>query len=276
MAITTTQQLNRYYDIYRDAEVTFTKDIIQALNLDPRQVCVKCKDGQWSCIINSTSFMDAKIIIGTQGEAFKALADKENPNCQLKFYFNHFSGEHMTFFISARVDKIEPYANSQDMALVSLQYTQRPPDDLIEILGRMLDANSNAVRRREERIIINADSKRKLNILKEETILAVQDVPRHCVLRDLSFSGARVVMMGIPRFLVNKDALLSIEFDEPIETVQVRGTIVSAEPLEGKPNISTVSVKFDENIMPISYNLHLNDYFSQVRKTQLSIDGGGQ
>ena len=272
MAIDTIQQLNRYYDIYRDTEVTFTKDIIRALNLDPRQVFIKCKDGQWPCIINSTSFIGAKIIVGTQSGAFKALADKENPNCQLKFYFNHYSGEHITFLVSARVEKISPYANSQDMALVTIQYTQRPPDDHLEIFGRLLDANSNAVRRREERIIVNEDSKRKLKIMKEETILSVQDVPRHCILRDVSFCGAKVVMVGLPQFLLNKDALLNIDFDEPMETVQIRGTIVSADPLEGKPNISTVSIKFDENLMPLSYKLHLNDYFSQVRKSQLSVN----
>lgn len=273
MAIATIQQLNKYYDIYRDTEVTFTKDIIRALNIDPRQIFIKCKDGQWPCIINSTSFLGAKIIVGTQSPALKALADKENPNCQLKFYFNHFSGDHITFFISARVEKIAPYANSQDMALVTIQYTQRPPDDHIEIFGRLLDANSNAVRRREERIIINDDSKRKLKIMKEETILSVQDVPRHCILRDVSFSGAKVIMVGIPHFLLNKDVALHLDFDEPMETVQIRGTIVSADPLEGKPNISTVSIKFDENMMPLSYKLHLNDYFSQVRKTQLSVNG---
>ena len=270
MGIATTQQLNKYYDVYRDTEVTFTKDIIRALNLDPRQVCVKTKDGQWSCIINSTSFMRAKIIVSTKSPAIKALADKENPNAQVKFFFNLSSGEHTTFFVSTRVEKISPYANSQEMAIVTLLFTQRPPDDLIEIMGRLLEANSNAVRRREERVAINDDSKRKIGITKEETILTIQNVPRHCILRDVSFSGAKVVLVGLSQFLMNKDAILNIEFDEPQETVQIRGTIVSADALEGKKNISTASIKFDENIMPLSYKLHLNDYFTSVRKVQLS------
>lgn len=273
MGIATTQQLTKYYDVYRDTELTFTKDIIRALNLDPRQIAVKTKDGQWPCIINSTSFMNAKIIIGTKSEAFKSLAAKEPPVAQLKFFFTSPSGEQITFYVAGKVESISPYANSQDMAIVSLLYTQRPADDLLEIVGRLLDANSNAVRRREERIAINADSKRKLGIVKEETVLTVQNVPRHCILRDLSFCGAKVILVGISQFLMNKDAILSIDFDEPQETVQIRGTIVSAEPLEGKKNISSASIKFDENLMPLSYKLHLNDFFTQIRKTQLNDQG---
>lgn len=272
MGIATTQQLTKYYDVYRDTELTFTKDIIRALNLDPRQIAVKTKDGQWPCIINSTSFMNAKIIIGTKSEAFKSLAAKESPVAQLRFFFTSPSGEQITFYVAGKVESISPYANSQDMAIVSLLYTQRPADDLLEIVGRLLDANSNAVRRREERIAINADSKRKLGIVKEETVLTVQNVPRHCILRDLSFCGAKVILVGISQFLMNKDAILSIDFDEPQETVQIRGTIVSAEPLEGKKNISSASIKFDENLMPLSYKLHLNDFFTQIRKTQLTAN----
>lgn len=271
MGIATSQQLTRYYDQYRDTEITFTKDIIRALGLDPRQIYVKCNGGQWPCIINSTSFQLARIIVGTKGGAFSELAKKDAPNVSLRFCFRtEAENETITFLVSCRVMQIQPYMNSRELVVVTLQFTQRPPDDLIESVGRLLEANANAVRRREERIVINEDSKRKLGFLKEECIVTIQGVPRHCVLRDISFSGAKVLLIGLSQFLANKDAVLKLNFEDPPQEIQIKGIIVAADIIQGRKDICAASIRFDEKMVPLSYKLHLNDYLTQVRKTQLS------
>lgn len=271
MGIATSQQLTRYYDQYRDTEITFTKDIIRALGLDPRQIYVKCNGGQWPCIINSTSFQLARIIVGTKGGAFSELAKKDAPNVNIRFCFRtEAENETIMFLVTGRVAQIQPYMNSKELVVVTIQFTQRPPDDLIEIVGRLLEANANAVRRREERIIINEDSKRKLGLSKEECIVVIQGVPRHCVLRDVSFSGAKILLIGLSQFLKNKEADLRLDFDDPAETLQIKGTIVAADLIQGRKDICAASIRFDESQVPLSYKLHINDYLTQVRKTQLS------
>ena len=271
MGIATSQQITKYYDQYSDTEITFTKDIIRALGLDPRQVYVKCNGGQWPCIINSTSFQHAKIIVGTKGGAFQALAVKDAPTASIRFCFNEQEDDGIiTFLVSSRVAEIRPYMNSKDLVIVTLQFTARPPDDLIEIVGRLLEANANAIRRREERVLINDDSKRKLNLAKEECNVIVQSVPRHCVVRDLSFSGARVILIGLSQYLTSKEAILRLEFNEPSEIVSVRGTIVSADLIQGRKDVCIASIKFDEASLPLSFKMHLNSYLTTVRKTQLS------
>ncbi len=270
MGIATSQQLTKYYDQYRDTEITFTKDIIRTLKLDPRQVYVKCNSGQWPCIINSTSYQLAKIIIGVKSGAFAALSAKEPPSVNVKFCFFQDDGQPMNFFVAGKVSKITPYMNSKDLAIVTVTYTQRPPDDFIEITGRLLEANANAIRRREERIIINEDSKRKLGLTKEECVVIVQSVPRHCILRDISFSGAKVILVGLSQYLANKEATLRIDFEEPAETVSIRGMVVSADLIEGRKDICSASIKFDENVVPLSYKLHVNNFLTSIRKTQLS------
>lgn len=271
MGIATSQQLTRYYDQYRDTEITFTKDIIRALGLDPRQIYVKCNGGQWPCIINSTSFQLARIIVGTKGGAFSELAKKDAPNVNIRFCFRtEAENETIMFLVTGRVAQIQPYMNSKELVVVTIQFTQRPPDDLIEIVGRLLEANANAVRRREERIVINEDSKRKLGLSKEECIVVIQGVPRHCVIRDVSFSGAKILLIGLSQFLKNKEADLRLDFDDPAETLQIKGTIVAADLIQGRKDICAASIRFDESQVPLSYKLHINDYLTQVRKTQLS------
>ena len=268
MAMITSQQIAQYYEEYRNTEVTFTKDIIRTLAMDPRQIYVKCNGGQWPCIVNSTSFTQAKVIVGTKGSAYKELSAKGNPLANVRFCFFEPNGQYMNFFIAGKVSEVKPYAGNGDLAVISIDFTQRPPEDFIEKLGHLLDANINAVRRKAERIAINQDSMRKLGIPKAETIVIVQNVPRHCVLRNLSFGGASVVLMGLKNFLVNKDVILKVDFEEPQETIQLGGKIMSAAPIEGRKDVVSANIAFAEQMVPVSYKIHINNYLNTTRKIQ--------
>lgn len=271
MAMATSQQIARYYDLFRDNEVTFTKEISHTLKLDPRQIYVKCNGSQWPCILNSASFQMARIIVGTKGGAYTQLARKDGVvNAQIRFCFTQSDNQPLAFFVSARVQTIQPYMNSQDLVVVTLAFTQRPPDDLIETLGSLLEANANSIKRREERIILNEDTKRKLGVMKEETLLTVQNIPRHCILRDLAFFGAKVILLGLSQFLKDKEAILYIDFEEPRETLAIKGKIISTFEVQGRKDICAASVAFDEKSVPLSYKMHINDYLTTQRKPQNS------
>lgn len=210
MGLATAQVLQRYYDQYRDTEITFTKDIIRALGLDPRQIYIKCNRGQWPCIINSTSFLQAKIIVGAKGGAYQALSEKSTSGINLRFCFLQPENDLLSFFVAGHVSNIVSYMNSSELAVITISFSQRPPDDLIEAVGRLLEANANAIRRREERIFIDENSKRKLGLIREEAIVFIQNVPRHCIVRNLSFSGAKIILLGLSQFLANKPAQLRL------------------------------------------------------------------
>ncbi len=269
MGIATNQQISNYYDFYRDKEIIFSKDILRSLRIDPRQIYIKCNGAQWPCIINSTSFQMAKIILGTKGGAFAQITKKDAPPASLRFCFIEPDNEPLSFFIAGKVSEVTPYMNSQELAIITLTYTQRPPDDLILKLGTLIEANINSVQRREERIVINEDSKHKLNIDREESIIYIQNVPRRCILRDLSFSGAKVILLGLSKFIQDKEAVIRFQFSDPIETIDIKGTIVSADLIEGRQDIVAASIKFDENQVPLSYKIHINNYVTMNRKSFL-------
>ena len=269
MAVLTSQQIGRYYEEYRDTEIAFTKDIMHTLALDPRQIYIKCTGNQWPCIINSTSFAKAKIIIGTKGSAFQQLARRDAPAVNLRYCFYQNDGQMMTFLISGKIGTISSYMNSRDLAVLEVIYTQKPPDDFIENIGHLIDANANAIKRKEDRIVLTPDSCRKLGIPKEESIISIQNVPRHCILRDLSFGGAKVLLLGLPQFLKDKEVLLNLEFDEPHEIINLRGRIVSTSEVEGRKDIVAANIQFSEESVTLSYKIHINNYLTSVRKNEL-------
>ena len=266
MALVTTQQLQDYYDHYRDSEITFTKDITHILKVDPRQIYVKCNGNQWPCIINSTSLMACRIIVGIKGGAYAMLSQKETGPVQVRFCFTNSDGQLISFFVNGRVSDIKPYMNSAELAIITISFTQRPPDDLIERLGTLLDANANAMRRKDERIILNADVKRKLGLAKEEAIVQIQGVPRHCIIRDLSFGGVKIIMVGIQKYVENQQALLQMRFEDPAEVIQVGGVVVASSPIEGRKDILMVSIKFGDKTVPIAYRIRINNYLVNLRK----------
>lgn len=270
MGILTSQQLTHYYDQYRDTEIAFTKDIIRVLGLDPRQVYIKCNGGQWPCIINSTTFQQARIVVDTKGGAFTQLSAKNSPLVNLRFCFNPPGSDVVMFQVPARVSDVSRYNNSDDIAIITLAFTQRPPDDLIEIVGQLLDANENAIRRKNEKISLTEENRRKLTIPKDETLIMVQNVPRHCILRDLSFSGAKILLLGLSQFLTGKEATLRIEFTDPAEVLSIHGVIESADFIEGRKDICAISFKFDEAALPITYKMHINSFLTTVKKNQMS------
>ena len=269
LSIATNQLINNYYDLYREDEIVFTKDILRSLHLDPRQVYVKCSGAQWPCIINSTSFQMAKIIIGTAGGAFQQITKKDAPPVSLRYCFIEQDNQPLIFFVSCRVSDVTPYMNSKDLAVITLTFTQRPPDDLIFKLGTLLAANDSFVKRSEERILINESTIRKLGLDKKESIAYIQNVPRRCILWDISFSGAKIIIMGIAKFIEGKDILIRLTFSEPNETIDMKGTIVSASNVEGRTDLIQAGIKFDANQVPLAYKIRINEYLTANRKSFL-------
>ncbi len=265
MGYATSQQLARYFELYQNIDVTFTKEVIKTTGLIPQQIFLKAAGGQWPCVINSTSFMGARIISGIKSGAYEKI-QQGNITVSLRFSFlNQEKNEPESFFVAAKVTGMSPYAGSTELVLINLAYTQRPPDDLIEKIGRLLEANINSTKRREERIIITPESMRKLGILQKETTVFIQGVPRRCILRDLSFSGAKLIMVGIAHFLKDKETVLRIDLEDPRTAVGIKGRVVRTEDVEGRKDLVAVAVQYNEQEVPMAYKMHINNYISQNR-----------
>ncbi len=268
MAVTTSQQISRYYDQFQNTEVTFTKEVIKALLLNTRQVFIKCLGYQWPCIIYSSSMKGAKVITTMQG-ALKDSIQKSKNLVSLRFSFIlRDKNDPLAFFVSAKISGISPYGDPQrGFSFLNLVYTQRPPDDLIERLGYILEANVASQRRREERIIISPDTIKKIRLASKGAQVEVDNVPRKVLIRDISFGGAKVIMSGVPQFLVNKAATIRFIFDDPREVVTITGQIVRFEPVEGRSDIAAFALQYDEAAVPMSYKMRLSEYLRPIKRS---------
>jgi len=265
MGVLTSQKITVYYDRYKEINVTFTKEMIQVTGLLTQQVHLKCGNDFWPCVVYTASFSGAKVVANIKTGLLGKLQATNN-FVNLRFCFRP-PGESntVTFFVAARVMATAPYGNSQDVNMFTLQFSNRPPDDFIEIIGRVLDANVNSAKRKDDRIPLNADNLRKLNIMSTETSVNMQGVPRRCILRDISFSGTKVIMMGVAKFLLEKEAAIRIDFNDPRESYTIKGRFIRAEAVEGKKEMTALGLQFDETAVPMGFKIRLNDMLTTTR-----------
>ncbi len=266
MSIATSQQLTKYYDTFRGISVTYTKEVVRSTGLQPQSVFIKCLGEQWPCVIYSSSFDEAKVLAPNKPALMERIAKANNlVSVRLAFKISDAS-DPVLFFVSGKVNGFSPYAQSNgSLQFISLQFTQRPPDDFVEIMGRMLEANVASARRSDDRILLTPDAIRKIGLARKESTVLIDGVPRRCILRDLSFSGAKLIIVGLAKFLVGKPCSLRIELEDPRETVAIGGKVVRYEDVEGRKDLTAIAVHFDEGAIPMSYKMHLNDYLGQKK-----------
>ena len=259
------QKISEYYDRFKDIDVTFTKEIIQVTGLLTQQIHLKCGNDFFPCVVYTASFESAKIVANIKTGLLARLQTNNN-FVNLRFCFRP-SGETnaVTFFIAGRVQASAPYGNSQDVNMFTIQFSNRPPDDFIEIIGRVLDANVNSSKRKDIRIPLTHDNLRKLNILSTESAVFIERVPRRCILRDLSFSGSKLIMMGVAKFLLEKEAAIRIDFNDPREVFTIKGKFIRAEEVEGKKEMVALGLQFDDPAVPMAYKIRLNDMLTSMR-----------
>jgi hypothetical protein len=263
MGSLTRAKIDEYYRQFKSVNVQLTKEVVGITGLLVKMVNLKCGSDFFPCIIHSTSFETAKIIANNKSGITEKL-EAYNNTASLRFCFKlPTTGEQVAFLIPSRITGKDPYEGSGDMSTWTLQYSQRPPDDLIEIIGRILDANYSYVKRKHERFPMNADFLRKMR-LAGDVMLTVDGGANRCILRELGFGGARIVMKGSSEAMLNKPCSIKFEFHEPSEVYSINGKFVKAELIEGRTDMAILDMDFDDAV-PMTYKTRICSYVSALR-----------
>jgi hypothetical protein len=271
MSIVTTQQLARFFELFEKTEVTFNKQVLSATGLVSKNVYLKVLDRQWPCVVFSSSMATSRVIV-TVKETFLTALRKANNRLSLRWCFKlPEKPEPITFFVSCHAGGFTPYdPQSQEVQLLTLDFTQRPSDDLISIIGSLLDANTNAQRRKEERIPITPENMKRLGLETREAILSLVGKAHRGVLRDLSFGGARILTSAITPGAVGSTVTLRIAKGEQGGELLLLGVIRRVEEVGGRKDIVLVAVEYPRDT-PMSYKLLINSYISTARKASDGI-----
>jgi hypothetical protein len=264
MGVLTSQQLAQFYARYTDREVTFNRQIIEVLHLLPKKVYLKTRGDQISCIIYASSMSGAKVVASLKSRALQEIRLAGN-SVSLRFAFQRTEkAEPLYFYVPAKITSYSTYSqDNPNLYFLTLEYSQKPPDDLIEMLGRLLEANTNYQRRKDERVELNPENIRHLGIDGKEAALVVEGQARKCIIRDLSFSGAKVLLFGAKAEHVEKTAVLQLSAQK--QQLLLPGTIVRFEEVVGRDDVGAFGLRFFEDKTPIGYKMLINNTLQDTR-----------
>ena len=273
MSIVTSQQLIQYYERYRDTDVTFNKQVIAATGLMVRNMSLRVLDRELPCTVFSSSMSSARVIANVKAHFFLDLK-RPNTRLALRWCFKLPDKiEPMTFFVPCRATGFTHYnVQKPGVQMMTLVFTHKPPNDLIEILGGLLEANWNSQQRRQERIPINPENIKKLGMESREASLQLGDTTRNCLLRDLSFIGASVLTSGLSESDSGRPVSLTIAKGEQTLDMTMQGTITRVDEVGGRKDIKAVAIAYGSET-PISYKLLINSFLTSSRKPPREGDG---
>lgn len=259
MGLLTKQDIDNYYRNYKSDEIVFNKSITNLLGIQPKHIYLKYKDTQRPCIIYSSSMTKAKVIASLPPEVLKELQAEHSINLRFAVKNEEKKNDSIFFFIKCKIVDLTTYRPEQNLFLIDFSFINKPPETLIILLGRVLEAKKNSVNRSDDRIIINKEEANNLGLLSTAVKLSIDNIPRQAIIRDISFSGMKLLLAGNAKFLNNKTIKVSFQHKIYNEIILL-GKSTRSESLVNRKDIVVLAVQFDKKTVPVEYNLLINEY----------------
>lgn len=274
MGLLTKQDIDNFYTNYKNEDVVFTKNISKILGLQPRHIYLKFKDIQRPCIIYSSSMVQAKIIASLPADIVEQLKKENTINLRFAKDNEEKKNDVLFFFVKCKTTDVSVYKQDQNLYIIQLDYTTKPSETLITMLGRLLEAKKNSMERREDRIILDKNNIVKLGLENSAVQLLIDNIPRPGIMRDLSFGGMKILLAGNAKFLNNKAVRLEIRHKDYGKIVLL-GRSIRAESLMDRKDIVALAIQFDIKQISLEYNLMINEYLKShkiINKMKTNIE----
>jgi hypothetical protein len=256
------RKVAHFYRTYGDTEIAFNARVILSSGLLTNDITLKVGELHLPCVLYACSMRGARVIAEV-GEAVSGELARHNNIAALRFGFRP-TGEptDITFFVSCRVESLSEYhPHKPQFRFISLSFLQQPPDALISILGSLIEIAANEVRRRDERIVVNDENMKKIGLESRESCVAIAGSTRRCIVRDLSFSGAKILVTSPGSVTGESRVMLKLSKCEKQDPTVLDGSVVRVEQVEGRNDVVALSIHYSSE-PPISYRQRINSYFA--------------
>jgi hypothetical protein len=250
------------YDGFADTEVAFNANVILSSGLVTGDVHLKFGDASLPCVLYACSMKGARVIAEV-GSTFGGALAHHGGLATLRLGFRNADVPGVLgLFLPSRVDSVSEYnPQKPQYKFVSLSFVQRAPDVLIEILGSLQEIAATEARRRDERIVINEETMKKVGLQSKESCVAIDGDARRCLLRDISFSGAKVLVSTQGQLPGNSRVTLKLSRCDAPDSTVIDGSVVRVEEVNGRDDIVALSIRYAGE-PPISYRQRISGYFS--------------
>lgn len=270
MSLVSQHKLNILFEKYRDREIAFTKSMMHLTRLDPANIYVKVKSTVIHCIIYSCSMKSVKVIVNLSQDDFAQIQTAKNL-VNIRFSFKPKASakrqDPIVFFIPSLVKGFNKFEiNKKNAFLISADFVQKPPDDLIEILGRTIEVAENFEKRKNIRIPINDTIIKEIGFVSGKVVSIIDNIKRPSIIKNISSGGCLIILSCVPKFLVGKDISIQLVHKDSMSIVVLYGKVLRFESIENRTDIFGLGISFYEDKIPFVYKELLSDYLDTLER----------
>lgn len=270
MATVTKNEILNYFSMYKDFKsVTFTKEVISALGLDVRQIYLKISNDSFPCIIYKVAFTNAEVLVSLDKDVLEKIK-KAKETVYLRFYFvSPKKDAPIAFLVPSVITSWSIYdENKSNLFFVHLSFLRTPPDDLIYLLGSLIDANKKFSVRKNERIDINPISIKRLGIRSKISFIKAKDCTIKSIIKDISLSGSKLIISSLSNLNMGDLCQVACDFEQEKHPFFITGKIVQMDELTPH-KLTSIALQYEDDAIPLNYKIYINEY---LRKKKFYIE----
>jgi hypothetical protein len=256
MTTQTRHRCDEYYKLYIDHDISFTKEIISEMGLIPKKNFIRYGGENIPCILYSASMTKARIIAQLRADICEKIGLGNKTASLCLAFKREKSQDPVTLFINAKIAGFTPYKSDiPGVNFVTLKYMNKPPDDFIYKLGQAISDRSDDKRRKEQRIPMDDEKAKNMNIQSDKILIICDNKQFPCVLKDISFSGAKVITKGNKDFFNTKQVKLVLNISSLDGISAMIGKVVHCEEflINKTSKFIALGIAFDKTKIPDSY-----------------------
>lgn len=249
-----------YYEKYKDEIITFNYKLIDSIGLKPDKISLKCGTSSFPCILYSSSMNEARILAKLPNSFFNLLDEFRN-RVSLRFTFHSGYQKDISFFVVSKMRSYSKYeCNESDCYFLSIDFSDKPPRDLILILGGHIDTQVAIQKRMEERIVITSDNDKSLGIKIMENFLFIAGHGKKCILAEISIKSAKILICGSDNeFEAGTHAMLLMKAKGLESMGEMVGEISRSELINEDEGLYSVIIIFNDDMVPPMYKKWISE-----------------
>ncbi|UPA16577.1 PilZ domain-containing protein [Borrelia coriaceae] len=257
------RKIKSYEAKYRGKEIKMSTEINSFLNI---KNSVEVRVGNYVAygVIYSISMNAIKLIL-QEDKVLPILAQNGNSGTIHFKSFDNVGDE--SFFIPSLVVKLLNASScsvqDKEYNLLTLDFLSPLPGEVAVKIGKLLDLKLGQNQRIHERIIIDKDSLRKLNLSSDRAFIEVNGVKHKCLIKDMSYGGALLISYFDYEGIDENNTGLTLSFDIAGKKVSIVGKARNLSVIQ-TPNgkVLALGMAFCEEKIPLDYTMLIHDYFN--------------
>ncbi|QFP41644.1 PilZ domain-containing protein [Borrelia miyamotoi] len=257
------KKIKNYETKYKGKEINMSTEINSFLNI---KNAVEMRVGTYLAygVIYSISMNAIKLIL-QEDEVLPILAKNGNSgNIHFKSFDNVGDG---SLFIPSLIVKLvntsSYFVQDKEYNLLTLDFISPVPGEFAIKIGKLLDLKLGQNQRIHERIIINKDSLRKLNLISDKAFIEINGTKHKCLIKDISYGGALLISCFDYEGMDESNTDLILNFDIAGKEVSILGKARNLSVIQ-TPNgkVLALGIAFCEDKIPLDYTMLIHDYFN--------------